>query len=122
VEADVTRDLGVSRSSVREAFRRLENNRFIRIGETSPDALAEKLRFALGDLESRLTALGLRWSDATQTRLYTAHVLSTVQEELAARGASAEGVGWHCVRPPIRDREIEVDARRTSCEKLLAAG
>ncbi|MBL0421083.1 GntR family transcriptional regulator [Ramlibacter sp. AW1] len=31
VEADVTRDLGVSRSSVREAFRRLENNRFIRI-------------------------------------------------------------------------------------------
>lgn len=31
VEADVTRDLGVSRSSVREAFRRLENNRFIRV-------------------------------------------------------------------------------------------
>lgn len=31
VEVEVTRDLGVSRSSVREAFRRLENNRFIRI-------------------------------------------------------------------------------------------
>ncbi|MBN9474525.1 MAG: GntR family transcriptional regulator [Burkholderiales bacterium] len=31
VEADVTRDLGVSRSSVREAFRRLETNRFVRI-------------------------------------------------------------------------------------------
>jgi DNA-binding GntR family transcriptional regulator len=31
IEADVTRDLGVSRSSVREAFRRLEINRFIRI-------------------------------------------------------------------------------------------
>lgn len=31
VEADLTRDLGVSRSSVREALRRLENNRFIRI-------------------------------------------------------------------------------------------
>lgn len=31
VEAEVTRDLKVSRSSVREAFRRLENNRFIRI-------------------------------------------------------------------------------------------
>ena len=31
VEAEVTRDLGVSRSSVREAFRRLETNRFVRI-------------------------------------------------------------------------------------------
>ncbi|TFY97272.1 GntR family transcriptional regulator [Ramlibacter rhizophilus] len=31
VEAEVTRDLGVSRSSVREALRRLENNRFIRV-------------------------------------------------------------------------------------------
>ncbi len=31
VEADLTQDLGVSRSSVREALRRLETNRFIRI-------------------------------------------------------------------------------------------
>lgn len=30
VEADITKDLGVSRSSVREAFRRLEINRFIK--------------------------------------------------------------------------------------------
>jgi hypothetical protein len=94
----------------------------VRLGETSADALAEKLRFALGDLESRLVALDLGWPDATETRLYTAHMLSTIQEELAARGAAAGGVGWHCVRPPIRDLEIEVDARRTSCERLLAVG
>lgn len=31
VEADLTRDLGVSRSSVREALRRLEHNSFIRL-------------------------------------------------------------------------------------------
>lgn len=31
VEADITQDLGVSRSSVREAFRRLETNRFIKV-------------------------------------------------------------------------------------------
>lgn len=91
----------------------------VRLGETSADALQEKLRFAVGDLASRLVALDLRWSDATETRLYTTHVLPTVHDELAAHGASAGGVGWHHVRPPVKDLEIEIDARRVTCERLL---
>ncbi|MBL0421082.1 hypothetical protein JI739_12055 [Ramlibacter sp. AW1] len=92
----------------------------VRLGETTPDALAEKLHFAMDDLGSRLATLGLQWSDVMEMRLYTAHALDTLWSELAARGGLAGGVGSHHVRPPILDLEIEVDARRTSCERLLA--
>ena len=84
----------------------------VRLGETSPDALRDKLRFALGDLESRFAALGVDWKDVLDARLYTVHDLHhTFASEWAARGAMAGGLNWHFVRPPVRDIEIEVDAR-----------
>lgn len=92
----------------------------VRLGETTPDALADKLRFALGDLESRFAAMGLRWSDVADTRLYTVHDLHHLMHaELAKRGALAGGLGWHWVRPPVQDLEIEIDARTVSRELLL---
>ena len=94
----------------------------VRLGETSPDALGEKLRFALDDLASRLHALGLDWSDVAHTRLYTVHDLHhLVGAELARRGALNGGLGWHWVRPPVQDIEIEIDARRVACERLWPA-
>lgn len=95
----------------------------VRLGETTPDALRDKLRFALGDLESRLTDLGLKWSDVAQTRLYSVHDLHhLVGSEMASRGALGGGLGWHWVRPPIHNIEIEIDARRVSIERLLPIG
>lgn len=95
----------------------------VRLGETTPDALRDKLRFALGDLESRLTDLELQWSDVAQMRLYTVHDLHhLVSSELARRGALEGGLGWHWVRPPILNIEIEIDARRVSTERLLPIG
>lgn len=95
----------------------------VRLGETSPDALRDKLRFALGDLESRLVALGLQWRDVAQTRLYTVHDLHPFfGPEFAARGALAGGLQWHWVRPPVQDLEIELDALRVSTQRLLPAG
>lgn len=94
----------------------------VRLGETSPEALTDKLRFALGDLESRFALLGVDWADVADTRLYTVHDLHhAMQRELAERGALAGGLGWHWVRPPVLDLEIEIDARSVSREILLAA-
>jgi len=94
----------------------------VRLGDTSAGALTDKLRFALGDLESRFVCMGVGWADVADTRLYTVHDLHhTMQRELAGRGALAGGLGWHWVRPPVKDLEIEIDARRVSRELLLAA-
>ena len=94
----------------------------VRLGETSAEALTDKLRFALGDLESRFAQMGIDWADVADTRLYTVHDLHhAVQRELAERGALAGGLGWHWVRPPVKDLEIEIDARSVSRESLLAA-
>jgi hypothetical protein len=45
--------------------------RTVRIGEHSPDAIREKARWVLGEMERRMTALGLTWADATATQVYT---------------------------------------------------
>lgn len=95
----------------------------VRLGETTPDALRDKLSFALGDLESRLVGLGVGWRDVAQTRLYTVHDLHPLLgPEFAARGALAGGLCWHWVRPPVQDLEIEIDALRVGTQRLLAAG
>src|SRR5437764_8762600 len=44
--------------------------RTVRHGETSADAMREKARYVLGELERRLAAFGLRWADATATQVY----------------------------------------------------
>jgi hypothetical protein len=93
-----------------------------RLGETSPDALRDKLRFALGDLEARFGPLGVAWSDVLDTRLYTIHDLHhTFATEFARRGALAGGLEWHFVRPPVRDIEIEVDARAVRRDMIVSA-
>lgn len=92
----------------------------VRLGETTPDALADKLRFALGDTAWRLEALGAGWRDVTSFNLYTIHDLHPLfATELAVRGMLSGGASWHWVRPPVQDIEIEIDARRVSSERLL---
>ena len=92
----------------------------VRLGEHTPDALADKLRYALGDLESRFQQLGVGWTDVMNMHLYSIHDLHhTMADELAARGALAGGLSWHWVRPPVVDLEIELDARSVSRQVLL---
>lgn len=94
----------------------------VRRGETSPDALAEKIAFALGDLDSRFALMQVDWARLSGLNLYTAHpLLPGMELELARRGAPGCGLTVHRVRPPVIDIEIELDARRVSRELLLPA-
>src|SRR4029079_1605281 len=43
----------------------------VRYGEASPDAIAEKARFVLGEMERRLGLLGFGWADTTATQVST---------------------------------------------------
>jgi hypothetical protein len=92
----------------------------VRYGETSPDAIAEKARFVLGEMERRLGLLGFGWADTTATQVYTVHDLHPfLADEVVRRGAARAGLTWHYARPPVRDLEYEMDCRGIAKERVI---
>jgi hypothetical protein len=95
----------------------------VRRGETSPDAIAEKARWVLGEMERRMASLGFAWPDITGAQLYTIHDPHPfLAAELARRGAMRAGLTWHWVRPPVVDLEYEMDVRGVRRELVVDAG
>ncbi len=94
--------------------------RTVRYGETSPDAMREKARYVLGELERRLAAFGLSWADTTATQVYTVHDLYPfLAEEIVRRGVARAGLTWHYARPPVQELEYEMDCRSVSRERVV---
>jgi hypothetical protein len=95
----------------------------IRLGETSADALLEKLRFVIGAVANRVAALGAQWDNAVAVHLYAAHDLTfpLVREVLSGRGIiPVNGITWHDAAPPVALLELEVDVRRYGREITVA--
>ena len=94
--------------------------RIIRLGETSDDAILEKARYVIGAMETRMTALGVDWSQSTVTHAYTIHDLHPfLGDELVSRGAAAAGLTWVYARPPVVGLEYEMDVRGVHTECVL---
>lgn len=94
--------------------------RIIRRGETSADALREKASYVLGAMEARMGALGFGWDGATATHAYTVHDLHPfLAEEILGRGAAPGGLTWHFARPPVVDLEYEMDVRSVPVERVM---
>jgi hypothetical protein len=94
--------------------------RTVRYRDVSPDGLKEKVRFTVGEMESRLAAFGFAWRDTSAVQAYTVHDFHPVMtEELVRRGAARSGLTWHFARPPVVDLEFEMDCRRVSREVLI---
>lgn len=92
----------------------------VRPGETSPDAVAEKAVYVLGEMERRLGLLGVSWSDTTASQVYTVHDLHPfLADEIVRRGAAHDGVTWHYCRPPVRGLEYEMDCRAIAMEQVV---
>ena len=95
-------------------------NFIVRRGQTSPDAMADKARSVLGEMERRMALLGYRWADTTATQVYTIHEIHTFfGDEIVRRGAARNGVTWHLARPPVVDLEYEMDCRSVPVERAL---
>jgi hypothetical protein len=94
--------------------------RIVRYQDTSPEALREKVEFVAAEMERRLGLLGLSWTDATSTQLYTVqnigHLIGAL---LAARGAGEGGLAWHYCRPPVIGLEFEMDVRGPAREIVI---
>ena len=86
------------------------SERAVRHGETSADAIREKARYVLGEMERRLGLLGFGWSDTTAVQIYTVHDIHPfLADEIVQRGAAQSGLTWHYARPPLRGLEYEMD-------------
>lgn len=92
----------------------------VRPGDTSPEGLAEKARWVLREMERRLDAVGLIWSDVTATQVYTVYDLHPfLANEIVSRGAAAYGLVWHYCRPPVVGLDYEMDCRAVRRELVI---
>jgi hypothetical protein len=91
----------------------------IRAGETSVDAMREKAVYVLGNMESRMAALGFTWPDTTATQVYSVQDIHPfVADELVRRGTARAGLTWHYCRPPVTGLEYEMDCRAITPEHV----
>jgi hypothetical protein len=92
----------------------------IRPGDTSPDAIREKARFVLGEMERRLASLGFAWGNTTATQVYTVQDIHPfLADEIVRRGAAASGLTWQYCRPPVVGLEYEMDCRGVAKESVV---
>lgn len=95
-------------------------DRIVRLGDTSPEGLREKVLFVIAEMERRMKLLGVDWKDAVTTQVYTVQNIGhLVGELLAARGAAEGGIVWNYARPPVVDLEFEMDVRGAAREIVL---
>lgn len=91
----------------------------VRLGETTPDALAEKASQVLSNLERRLQKLDVPWMQSTRVSIYTPHNLDA---ELAATILSKIGpaalheLHWCYSYPPIEGLAFEMDLHEVQRE------
>lgn len=91
----------------------------VRAGETSSEALRDKTRDVMATIALRLNGLERTWAETTSVGVYTVHPVESIliDEVLKQIGpASRDGLHWYYTRPPIEEREIEIDARGVRIE------
>jgi hypothetical protein len=92
----------------------------IRLGDRSPEGLAEKGRWVLGEMQRRMHAFDAGWGDATGAHLYTVYDIHPfLESEIVRRGAAANGLSWHFARPPVQDLDYEMDVRSVFHELVI---
>ena len=95
-------------------------DRTIRRSDTSPQAMREKARFVLDAMETRMAALGVGWTGASATQVYTVYDLHPfLADEIVARGAASAGLTWYYARPPVEGLDYEMDVRGVAFERVL---
>ena len=94
--------------------------RIVRYGETTESAMADKARHVLSAMETRMSALGVGWSDTTTSQAYCVHDIHPfLADEIVQRGAADNGLTWYFARPPVIGLEFEMDVRGVDTELYL---
>ncbi|HMN27555.1 MAG TPA: hypothetical protein PKE45_05310, partial [Caldilineaceae bacterium] len=97
----------------------------VRPGETTVEALREKVACVMAVMTERLTGLGMRWEEATAIDLYTTENLQPLLADSILRPigqAAFHGLHWFHSHPPIADLAFEMDVRGLRQEHRLRSG
>jgi hypothetical protein len=94
--------------------------RIVRLNDTSPEGMREKVAHVIAEMERRLKLLGFSWADAVTTQAYTVQDIGAlVGPMLGALGAMSGGLVWYYARPPVIGLEFEMDVRGAAREIVL---
>jgi len=114
------RDFVIAGSGETEEGRATYRESIVAFGDLSPEGVARKATYVLGEMERRMSGFDATWEDCSAVQLYTVHdAYPVLAGEIARRGAFGDGLAWHWCRPPIVDVEYEMDCRRVGSEILL---
>lgn len=100
----------------------LSSEAVVRPGETSLDALREKVTTVMAVMEERLFGLGRTWAEVTAVELYTTQNIQPLLAEAILEPigqAVTHGVHWFYSGPPIADLIFEMDLRGIQHELRL---
>lgn len=100
----------------------LEEERIIRPGDSSAEAMRAKASYVMQVMTDRLHGLGADWPLVTAVDVYTARLDSWVAADLvtAAIGPARRlGLCWHCTRPPVQNIDFEMDLRGITTELTI---
>ena len=121
--ADNATDFVVSGAGETEEGPGSYQERTVRLGDTSSEAMREKARVVLDAMEARLADLDVDWTRVSATQVYTVHdVHPFLADEIVGRGAAAAGLTWFYARPPVEGLEYEMDVRGVALERVLRRG
>lgn len=94
--------------------------RTVRLGDTSAEGMRAKALHVLGEMERRMRLLGVDWTRATVTQVYTVYDLYPfLAEEIVRRGAAEGGLTWYYARPPVQGLDYEMDVRGLGVERVI---
>lgn len=102
--------------------RKLDEQRIVRLGEVTPEAMLEKTQCVVDIMRTRLEGLGATEEQLTMIDVYTAHKLRASLAEVLIPGlptAAGIGIRWFYTRPPIVNIEFEMDMRGVRQELVL---
>ncbi len=86
----------------------------VRSGDTSAEAMREKVGYVVDVMVERLFGLGGAWEMINAVDVYTVHSLDGLVEDILFNRIGPvrrHGFRWHFTRPPVVDIEFEMDMR-----------
>lgn len=95
------------------------HDHIVALNDDTPEGLAQKTTWVLGEMARRLAFFDADWSDVTAAQVYTTRAYNDAHAELAAAVRTSADIAWQYCNPPVEGLEFEMDCRRVNIERVI---